>query len=43
MALQKTVIAPQGFTATNAYHRVEAIRILGKTAMQFNVYSHADG
>lgn len=42
MALQKTVIAPQGFTATNAYHRVEAIRISGKTAMQFNVYSHVN-
>jgi hypothetical protein len=42
MALQKTVVAPQGFTATNAYHRVEAIRITGKTAMQFNVYSHVD-
>lgn len=43
MALQKTVTTPQGFTATNAYHRVEAIRITGKTAMQFNVYSHIDG
>jgi hypothetical protein len=43
MALQKTVTTPQGFTATNAYHRVEAIRIAGKTAMQFNVYSHIDG
>jgi hypothetical protein len=43
MALKKTVITPQGFQATNAYHRVEAIRITGKTAMQFNVYSHIDG
>ena len=43
MALQKTVTTPQGFTATNAYHRIEAIRIAGKTAMQFNVYSHIDG
>ena len=43
MALQKTVTTPQGFTAPNAYHRIEAIRIAGKTAMQFNVYSHIDG
>lgn len=43
MAIQKTVTAPQGFIATNAYHRVEAIRITGKTEMQFNVYSHVNG
>lgn len=42
MALKKTVIAPQGFEAKNAYHRVEAVRITGKTSMQFNVYSHID-
>jgi hypothetical protein len=40
MALQKTVTTPQGFTATNAYHRIEAVRLSGKTQMQFNVYSH---
>ena len=40
MALQKTVITPQGFEAKNAYHRIEALRINGKTQMQFNVYGH---
>jgi hypothetical protein len=42
MALQKTTTTPQGFTANNAYHRIEAVRISGKTNMQFNVYSHID-
>ncbi len=40
MALKKTVLTPQGFEAKDAYHRVEALRINGKTQMQFNVYSH---
>lgn len=42
MALKKTVTTPQGFTSENAYHRIEAVRLNGKTQMQFNVYSHID-
>lgn len=42
MALKKTVTTPQGFEAKNAYHRIEAVRLTGKTNMQFNVYSHVD-
>ena len=39
MALQKTIETPQGFTASNAYHRVEAIR-LTKHQVVFRVRSY---
>jgi hypothetical protein len=40
MALSKTVETPQGFTATNAYHRVQNVSIT-KTSVLFVVYSYA--
>jgi hypothetical protein len=39
MALSKTIQTPQGFTANNAYHRVEAIR-LTKHQVVFRVRSY---
>jgi hypothetical protein len=43
MALSKTVETPQGFTAKNAYHRVEGVS-LTKTQLAFHVrsYVHTD-
>lgn len=40
MALQKTVTTPQGFEATNAYHRVEGISLPEKTSMSFLLRSY---
>jgi len=42
MALQNTVTTQQGFTATDAYHRVEQISLPSNTAMQFTVNSYKD-
>lgn len=42
MALKKTVITPHGFTATDAYHRVEEVRIEGKTKLVFSVRSYKE-
>lgn len=42
MALQKTMPTPQGFTATDAYHRVEGVSIVGKTKISFRVRSYKD-
>lgn len=39
MALSKTVETPQGFMATNAYHRVEGVS-LTKTQLAFRVRSY---
>jgi hypothetical protein len=39
MALSKTVTTPQGFTATNAYHRVEGVS-LTKTQLAFHARSY---
>lgn len=42
MALQKTVPTPQGFTATDAYHRIEQVSIDTKTKVSFRVRSYKD-
>jgi hypothetical protein len=42
MALKKTVITEQGFEAVDAYHRVEGVRLNGKTSMSFQVRSYKD-
>lgn len=39
MAMSKTITTPQGFTAQNAYHRVEAIK-LTKQQIAFRVRSY---
>lgn len=40
MALQKTTTTFQGFTATDAYHRVEGITLVQKNRMTFQVRSY---
>lgn len=40
MALKKTVTTEQGFEAVDAYHRVEGVRLNGKTIMSFQVRSY---
>lgn len=42
MALQKTKLTPQGFTATDAYHRVEGVSLKSKTEISFQVRSYKD-
>ena len=42
MALQKTTTTPQGFEATNAYHRVEAVTLTSKDEISFRVRSYKD-
>ena len=42
MALQKTMLTPQGFTATDAYHRVEGVLLKSKTEISFRVRSYKD-
>jgi hypothetical protein len=41
MALEKTVTTPHGFTASNAYHRVEGTQV-SKDRMTFQVRSYKD-
>ena len=40
MALQKTVTTPQGFNATNAYHRVEGVSLPEKDQLSFVLRSY---
>lgn len=40
MALQKTSTSIHGFIATDAYHRVEAVRFDSKESISFNVRSY---
>jgi len=40
MAISKTVVTVQGFTATNAYHRVESVSLVGKNEINFHVRSY---
>ena len=40
MALKKTVTQKHGLTATDAYHRVEDIRIASKTEMTYVICSY---
>jgi hypothetical protein len=42
MALKKTATTEQGFEAVDAYHRVEGVRLNGKTSMSFQVRSYKD-
>lgn len=42
MALKKTVVTPQGFSADGAYHRVSFVRLDGKTKIVFVVSSCKD-
>lgn len=42
MALKKTVTTEQGFEAVDAYHRVEGVRLNGKTTLSFQVRSYKD-
>jgi hypothetical protein len=35
MAIKLTVTTPQGFEATNAYHRVESVHLLSKEKIRF--------
>lgn len=42
MALQKTMPTPQGFIATDAYHRVEGVSLPSKTELSFRVRSYKD-
>jgi hypothetical protein len=41
MALEKTVSTAHGFTASNAYHRVEAVSLIGKDRITFHIRSYA--
>jgi hypothetical protein len=40
MALSKTVLSAYGFQANHAYHRVEAVSLLGKETIKFHVRSY---
>ena len=40
MALAKTVQTVHGFQALNAYHRVEAVSLIGKDQIGFHVRSY---
>lgn len=40
MALSKTVNTPHGFQAVDAYHRVEAVQLKGKTEIGFCLRSY---
>jgi hypothetical protein len=42
MAIKKSVTTVQGFIASDAYHRVEAIRLLGKDKIEFHVRSYLE-
>lgn len=42
MALSKTVKTPQEFEASNAYHKVDSISIIGKNTLMFAVTSHKE-
>jgi hypothetical protein len=42
MALQLTTTTPQGFTATDAYHRVENISLHNKNSIVFSISSYKD-
>lgn len=42
MAFTKTSTTPCGFSATNAYHRVEGIKLETKTSISFRVRSYKE-
>lgn len=42
MALKKTTITAQGFTAEDAYFRVEEVKIAGKNKISFSIRGYKD-
>ena len=42
MAFKKTILTKQGFKATDAYHRVENVRLYTKDSMLFQLRSYKD-
>lgn len=40
MAFRKKVITSQGFEASDAYHRVEGVRLVGKTEIKFQLRAY---
>jgi hypothetical protein len=42
MALKKTITTIHGLEILDAYHRVEAVRIISKTVLAFNVCTYVD-
>jgi hypothetical protein len=42
MALKKTTTTAQGFIATDAYHRVEGVFLVGKDKMTFRIRSYKE-
>ena len=42
MALSKTVLSAYGFQANDAYHRVEAVSLVGKENITFHVRSYIE-
>jgi hypothetical protein len=42
MALKKTTTTIQGFTAENAYFRVEEVKLVGKDKIAFSVRGYKD-
>jgi hypothetical protein len=42
MALKKTASNAQGFTAVDAYHRVENVILVGKDRIAFNVRAYKE-
>jgi hypothetical protein len=42
MAIELTVTTPQGFEATNAYHRIENITIQNKETISFALCAYKD-
>lgn len=42
MALKKTTTTVQGFIATDAYHRVEGVSLVGKDKITFQVRSYKE-
>lgn len=42
MALKKTITTASGITVENAYHRIENVVHLGKTAIEFKIRSYVD-
>lgn len=37
MAISKDAVTPHGFIAAGAYHKVDNLRLIGKSAISFNV------
>jgi hypothetical protein len=42
MAIKKTITTAHGFEAVDAYHRVECVEIVGRSAISYRVRSYKD-